>query len=92
MMVSDFQRPQKWSSCRGRDGQGLSGCKNVTQKIIKESAGLGSSNGYHQWERMVVILPAETYQDWLEVPLNRVNEFLVPYPADALLARAPPVL
>ena len=40
----------------------------------------------------MVILPAETYQDWLEVPLNRINEFLVPYPADALLARAPPVL
>jgi putative SOS response-associated peptidase YedK len=43
-------------------------------------------------KRMVVILPEKAYQDWLEAPLNRVNEFLLPCPADALVAVAPPVL
>lgn len=43
-------------------------------------------------KRMVVILRDETYQDWLEAPLNRVGEFLVPYSADALVAMTPPVL
>ena len=42
-------------------------------------------------KRMLVILPEGAYQDWLEAPLNRVNEFLVPYSADALVAVAPPV-
>jgi putative SOS response-associated peptidase YedK len=32
-------------------------------------------------KRMVVILPKKADQDWLEAPLNRANEFLVPYPA-----------
>ena len=27
-------------------------------------------------------------EDWLEAPLNRVGEFLVPYPANALVAMA----
>ena len=43
-------------------------------------------------KRMVVILPAAAYQDWLEAPLNRVGEFLVPYSANALVAIPPPIL
>ena len=43
-------------------------------------------------KRMVVILPEGDYQDWLEAPLDRVNGFLLPYPADAMVAMAPPVL
>ena len=43
-------------------------------------------------KRMVVILPERAYRDWLEAPLNRVNEFLLPHPADAMVAMAPPVL
>lgn len=43
-------------------------------------------------KRMVVILPEGSYQDWLEAPLSRINELLVQYPADALLATAEPVL
>lgn len=43
-------------------------------------------------KRMIVILPEETYQDWLEVPLNRVIGFLVRYSADALVAMAPPII
>ena len=43
-------------------------------------------------KQMVVILPDSAYQDWLEAPLNRIGEFLVPYPADAMVAMAPPVL
>ncbi|MBK5207584.1 MAG: SOS response-associated peptidase family protein [Polaromonas sp.] len=43
-------------------------------------------------KRMVVILPDGAYQDWLEAPLNRANGFLLPYPADAMVAMAPPVL
>lgn len=43
-------------------------------------------------KRMVVILPEGAYQDWLEAPLDRVNGFLLPYPADAMVAMAPPVL
>ena len=43
-------------------------------------------------KRMVVILPEGIYQDWLEAPLGRTSDFLVPHPADALVARAPPVL
>ena len=43
-------------------------------------------------KRMVVILTEGTYQDWLEAPLGRANDFLLPYPADVLVAMAPPVL
>ena len=43
-------------------------------------------------KRMVMILTEAAYQDWLEAPLERANEFLVPYSADALVAMAPPVL
>ena len=42
-------------------------------------------------KRMVVILPETAYQDWLDAPLNRVDEFLLPCSADALVAMAPPV-
>ena len=42
-------------------------------------------------KRMVVILTEGAYQDWLEAPLERANEFLVPYSADALVAMAPPI-
>ena len=43
-------------------------------------------------KRMVVILTEGAYKDWLEAPLERANEFLVPYSADALVAMAPPIL
>jgi putative SOS response-associated peptidase YedK len=43
-------------------------------------------------KRMVVILPEGDYQEWLEAPLDRIGEFLVPYPANALVAMASPVL
>jgi putative SOS response-associated peptidase YedK len=43
-------------------------------------------------KRMVVILPEGAYQDWLERPLDQVNEFIVPHSADSLVAMAPPVL
>jgi hypothetical protein len=33
-------------------------------------------------KRMVVILPEKADRDWLEAPLNRIGEFLAPYPAD----------
>ena len=39
-------------------------------------------------KRMVVILPEKAYQDWLEAPLNRAKEFLMPYSADAMVAMA----
>lgn len=37
-------------------------------------------------KRMVVILPAGEYDDWLSAPTARTNEFLRQYPADALVA------
>jgi len=37
-------------------------------------------------KRMVVILPAGEYDDWLSAPPARTNEFLRQYPADALVA------
>jgi putative SOS response-associated peptidase YedK len=40
-------------------------------------------------KRMVVILPSDRYQDWLEVPVERSMEFMRPYPADALEATVP---
>ena len=43
-------------------------------------------------KRMVVILPEKAYQDWLEAPLDRAKEFLVPYSADAMVAMAKPGL
>lgn len=43
-------------------------------------------------KRMVVVLPKSAYRDWLEAQLNRVNEFLALYPAEAMVAMAPPVL
>jgi putative SOS response-associated peptidase YedK len=35
-------------------------------------------------KRMVVILPPERYQDWLEVPVERSMEFMLAYPAGSL--------
>ena len=41
-------------------------------------------------KRMVVILPPERYQDWLEAPGAKATEFLQAYPADRLVAEAVP--
>jgi len=44
---------------------------------------------YHQAgkeKRMVVILPEGAYEDWLTAPVADTREFLVPYPADRLVA------
>ncbi|OAD17121.1 SOS response-associated peptidase [Achromobacter insolitus] len=44
---------------------------------------------YHQAgkeKRMVVILPEGAYQDWLTAPVADTQDFLVPYPADRLVA------
>jgi putative SOS response-associated peptidase YedK len=35
-------------------------------------------------KRMVVILPPERYQDWLEAPVERSMEFMLAYPAASL--------
>ena len=35
-------------------------------------------------KRMVVILPPDRYQDWLEAPVERAMEFMGPFPAEAL--------
>ncbi len=43
-------------------------------------------------KRMVVILQAERYQDWLRVAPEHSKNFLVAYPADALIAVTPPLL
>ncbi len=37
-------------------------------------------------KRMVVILPPQSFRDWLQAPLEHSSEFLRPYPADALQA------
>ena len=37
-------------------------------------------------KRMVVILPTNRYQDWLQAPAEHSMEFLRPFPADALHA------
>ena len=39
-------------------------------------------------KRMVVILPPERYQDWLEAPAERSMEFIRSCPAESLKARA----
>ncbi|CUI81173.1 SOS response-associated peptidase [Achromobacter sp. 2789STDY5608628] len=44
---------------------------------------------YHQAgkeKRMVVILPEGAYGDWLTVPADATRDFLVPFPADRLVA------
>lgn len=43
-------------------------------------------------KRMVVILPPERYQDWLRSAPEQSKNFLVAYPADALIAVIPPLL
>jgi len=46
--------------------------------------------GFHKPEdekRMVVILPQGSYRDWLDTTPGRSREFLLPYPADRLVAR-----
>ena len=40
-------------------------------------------------KRMVVILPESRYADWLGVKAGEEGEFLVPYPAELLVAGAP---
>ena len=37
-------------------------------------------------KRMVVILPPDRYQNWLEAPAEHSMEFMRPFPAEALLA------
>ena len=39
-------------------------------------------------KRMVVILPKERYQDWLDAPPADCQDFFVHYPANALTAEA----
>jgi hypothetical protein len=34
----------------------------------------------------------KAYQDWLDAPLNRADEFVTSYSADELVAMAPPIL
>ena len=41
-------------------------------------------------KRMVVILPPERYQDWLEVPVERSMEFMLAYPIELLQAASAP--
>jgi len=44
---------------------------------------------YHQAgkeKRMVVILPEGAYEDWLTAPVADTRDFLLPYPADRLVA------
>ncbi|PQZ68505.1 hypothetical protein CQ050_13650 [Achromobacter sp. MYb9] len=44
---------------------------------------------YHQSgkeKRMVVMLPEGAYGDWLTAPASDARDFLVPYPADRLVA------
>ena len=43
-------------------------------------------------KRMVVILPAGGYADWLTAPVAQAMDFMRPYPADALEAVAAPTL
>ena len=40
-------------------------------------------------KRMVVILPTDRYQDWLQAPAEHSMEFMRPFPADALQAVVP---
>ena len=40
-------------------------------------------------KRMVVILPTDRYQDWLQAPAEHSMEFIRPFPADALQAVLP---
>ena len=42
-------------------------------------------------KRMVVVLPPERYQDWLEAPPDRSREFMRVCPADTLTVMTPPV-
>lgn len=37
-------------------------------------------------KRMVVILPPDRYQDWLETPLEHCMEFMQQYPSELLSA------
>jgi len=41
-------------------------------------------------KRMVVILPAAAFGDWLDAPAHLSRDFLQPFPADALVASAGP--
>ena len=44
-----------------------------------------------QDKRMVVILPAAQYVEWLDAPVERSREFMQQYPADLLVATPEPV-
>jgi putative SOS response-associated peptidase YedK len=38
--------------------------------------------------RMVVVLPLAAYDDWLDAPVERIMDFMHPYPAERLVATA----
>jgi len=47
---------------------------------------------YHQAgkeKRMVVILPEGAYGEWLTASAEQSREFLMPFPSDKLVAKAP---
>jgi len=44
-----------------------------------------------QDKRMVAILPAAQYAEWLDAPPHRSMDFLRPFPADLLVATPEPV-
>lgn len=85
---SDFPHPHKWFPCRNREDHGLSECKSVTPVIIKETADLEQSNCYHYWERMVVILPTDSYEAWLQAKPQDSMDFIRQYPTHRLRAVA----
>lgn len=74
------------------------GWKSPTGDILRSFSMLTINADSHQLmqkfhkptdeKRMVVVLPNDRYQDWLEAPQSECNDFFVPYPAEALVAVA----
>ena len=69
-----------WESWRAPDGETLESCALITTEANRTLAPI-----HH---RMPVILPAEAYDDWLDVRSPPPDALLRPYPADDLAAFA----
>jgi putative SOS response-associated peptidase YedK len=79
-----------WSEWRGPDGRSLLSFTMLTVKADQHPL----MRRFHRPEdekRMVVVLHEAQYDAWLDATSERLGEFLVPFPDEALQAQPAPL-
>lgn len=76
-----------WDRWRGPGGQVLESFTMLTMNAQKHEL-FSQFHRPGQEKRMVVLLPAGTFDEWLHAKPEEYRDFFQPYPADRLVARA----